>query len=135
MNIQEVIDTISTKGGIDQNAAEQVAGTILSVIQQEVDPSVSTALFQKLPGATELASANAVSASSGGFLSSITTSVLGNKAGVLAAGLTRLESSGLSMVQIESAASNILTYIKANAGSELAKQVAASVPALGAKMG
>src|SRR5438552_18689581 len=82
MNIQQVIDAIAAKAGIEPAAAERAAGTILSVIQQEVDPQVAASLFDKLPGASELAAANAVNASSGGYLSSIATSVLGNKAGV-----------------------------------------------------
>ena len=60
-------------------------------------------------------------------------SVLGSKAGVLAAGFSQLESSGLTIAQIESAATNILAYIKANAGGDFAKQVATSIPGFGAK--
>lgn len=130
MNIQQVIDQVATSSGLDTAAAERAAGTILSVIQQEVDPGVSASLFAKLPGAADLAAANAVSASSGGFLSSIASSVLGNKAGVLAAGLTQLEASGLTLAQIESAAATILAYVKSGAGGDVAKQVAAALPGL-----
>jgi len=130
MNIQQVIDTIATKTGLDPAAAERAAGTILSVIQQEVDPKVAASLFDKLPGAADLAAANAVSASSGGFLGSIATRVLGNKAGVLAAGLTQLEASGLTLAQIEAAAASILASVKASAGGDTAKQVAAALPGL-----
>lgn len=130
MNIQQVIDTIATKAGLDTAAAERAAGTILSVIQQEVDPKVAASLFDKLPGAADLAAANAVSASSGGFLSSIATSVLGTKAGVLAAGLTQLEASGLTLAQIKAAATSILTYVRTSAGGDIAKQVADALPGL-----
>jgi hypothetical protein len=130
MNIQQVIDTIATKAGLDTAAAERAAGTILSVIQQEVDPQVAASLFDKLPGAADLAAANAVNASSGGYLSSIATSVLGTKAGVLAAGLTQLEASGLTLAQIEAAAASILTYVKTSAGGDIAKQVAEALPGL-----
>ena len=133
MNLQQAIDTIAAKAAIDPTAAERAAGTILSVIQQEVDPSISGQLFQNLPGAAELAAANAVSVATGGFLSSIANSVLGNKAGVLAAGFTQLESSGLTMAQIESAAVNILSYVKANAGADMAQKVADALPGLAPK--
>jgi len=133
MNLQQVIDTIAAKAGIDAAAAERAAGTILSVVQQEVDPSVSAQLFQKLPGAAELAAANAVNPAAGGFLSSLASSVLGTKAGVLAAGFTQLESSGLTVAQIESAAASILSYLKANAGADLAGKVAEALPGLAAK--
>ena len=41
MNIQQVIDAIAAKAGIEPAAAERAAGTILSVIQQEIDPQVA----------------------------------------------------------------------------------------------
>ena len=130
MNIQQVVDAIATKAGLDSTASERAVGTILSVIQQEVDPQTATSLFEKLPGAAELATANAVSASSGGFLSSIATSVLGAKAGVLAAGLTQLEASGLTLAQIEGVAASVLAYVKANASGDIAGKVAAALPGL-----
>src|SRR5436190_24198118 len=130
MNIQQVIDAIAAKAGIEPAAAERAAGTILSVIQQEVDPQVAASLFEKLPGASELAAANAVNASSGGYLSSIATSVLGNKAGVLAAGIDQLEASGLTLSQIENVATNILAYVKTNAGGDIGRKVAEALPGL-----
>lgn len=130
MNAQQLVDTIAAKTGLDTASAEHAAGTILSVIQQEVDPTVAASLFEKLAGASDLAAANAVSASSGGFLSSIATSVLGSKAGVLAAGLTQLEASGLTLAQVESAAAALLAYVKSGAGGDLAKQISAALPGL-----
>ncbi len=130
MNIQQIIDDVATKTGLDSAAAERAAGTILSVIQQEVDPTVATSVFAKIPGAADLATANAVNASSGGFLSSIASSVLGSKAGTLAAGVTQLEASGLTLEQIEGAATSILAYVKTSAGSDAAKQIAAALPGM-----
>src|SRR5262245_65399536 len=130
MNVQQVIDAVAAKAGLDQAAAERAAGTILSVIQQEVDPSVAASIFAKLPGAAELAAANAVNPSSGGMLGSIATSLLGNKGGVLAAGFTQLEASGLTLAQIKDAATSILNYIRTSAGSDIAKQVSNSLPGL-----
>jgi hypothetical protein len=130
MNVQQVIDAVAAKAGLDPAAAERAAGTILSVIQQEVDPSVAASLFAKLPGAAELAAANAVNASSGGMLGSIATSVFGNKAGVVAAGFTQLEASGLTLQQIKDAVASILAYIRTSAGSDIAKEVANALPGL-----
>ncbi len=125
MNIQQIIDDVTTKTGLDSAAAERAAGTILSVIQQEVDPAVAASVFAKIPGAADLATANAVNASSGGFLGSIATSVLGNKAGVLAAGVTQLEASGLTLAQMENAAASILAYVKTSAGSSFCAEISA----------
>ena len=130
MNLQSAIDEIATTAGINTTAAERAVGTILSVIQQEVEPSVASQIFAKLPGASELAAANRVNASTGGFLSTIAGSVLGAKAGVVAAGLTQIENSGLSLAQIELAGEELLAYVKANAGATLASKIAGAVPGL-----
>ncbi|MGB8316256.1 MAG: hypothetical protein WCE69_17405 [Aestuariivirga sp.] len=133
MNLQSVIDQIAAAAGLDGPTAERAAGIILSVIQQEVDPAVAAQVFGKLPGATELAAANLVSASSGGMLSSLANSVLGSKAGVLAAGFTALEATGLTVAQIEQAGLKLMAYVKANAGSGLSAQVIAALPGLAGK--
>jgi hypothetical protein len=130
MNVQQVIEAVAAKANLDPAAAERAAGTILSVIQQEVDPSVAASLFAKLPGAAELAAANAVNPSSAGMLGSIATSFLGKKGGVLAAGFTQLEASGLTLAQIKDAAASILAYIRTSAGSDIAKEVANALPGL-----
>jgi hypothetical protein len=130
MNIQQVIDTVAAKAGLEPAAAERAAGTILSIIQQEIDPTVAQSLFAKIPGATELAAANAVNASSGGSLSSIATTIFGNKAGVLAAGFTQLEASGLTMEQIRAATASILAYVRTSAGGDIAKEITDALPGL-----
>jgi hypothetical protein len=130
MNIQQIVDAVAAKAGLDPSAAERAAGTILSVIQQEVDPTVARSLFAKIPGAAELAAANAVNASSGGTLSSIATSIFGSKAGVLAAGYTQLEASGLTLAQIRTAAASILAYVRTSAGGDIAKEITDALPGL-----
>jgi hypothetical protein len=130
MNVQQIIDAVAAKANLDPVAPERAAGTILSVIQQEVDPSIAASLFAKLPGAAELAAANAVNPCSGGMLGSIATSLLGNKGGVLAAGFSQLEASGLTLAQIKAAATSILTYIRTSAGSDFANEVSHALPRL-----
>jgi Protein of unknown function VcgC/VcgE (DUF2780) len=132
MNLQQTIDQIAAQLGIDPTVAEKAAGTILSVIQQELDPNVATQLFAKLPGAAELASAHTVTSSggTGGLLASLASSVLGSKAGTLAAGFAQLESTGLTMPQIEAAAGGVLAFVKANAGTELATHITGAIPGL-----
>jgi hypothetical protein len=130
MNVHQVIDAVAAKTNLDPAAAERAAGTILSVIQQEVAPSVAASLFAKLPGAAELAAANVVNPSAGGMLGTIATSFLGNKGGVLAAGFTQLEASGLTLAQIKDAATSILDYIRTSAGSDIAKEVTNALPGL-----
>ena len=130
MNLQSTVDQIASTAGLNASVAERAVGIILSVIQQDIDPALSAQLFAKLPGATELANANTVTAGSGGFLSSMAGSVLGAKAGIAAAGLTQLESTGLTLAQIEMAGEKLMAYVKANAGTSLAGKIAGVVPGL-----
>ena len=130
MNAEQIIDTIAAQGGIDAKSAESAAGTILSVIQQELDPAISAQLFQKLPGAAELASAFQVNAGGGGLLGSLASAVMGARGAILAAGFSQLQSSGLSMSQIEQAAMHVLEYVRANAGAGFVKHVTDAVPGL-----
>jgi hypothetical protein len=131
MNLQQVIDQIAEKIGIDGNAAERAVGTLLSVIQQQLEPETSASLFSKLSGAEDLAAANLVEASDGGLLGSIAGTLLGAKAGIMAAGFSQLQEVGLSLDQIKDAGMDMFAYIKSGAGADIAKQVAASVPGLG----
>ncbi len=130
MNLQTTIDEIASNAGLDASIAERAVGILLSVIKQDVDPKLSAQLFAKLPGASDLANANLVSASSGGFLGNLAGSVLGEKAGIAASGFSQLQATGLSIAQIEQAGEKLLAYVKANAGANLASKVAANIPGL-----
>jgi Protein of unknown function VcgC/VcgE (DUF2780) len=130
MNIQSTIDQVAAKAGLDPQTAERAAGIILSVIQQEVDPALAAKVFAKLPGAAELAAANVATAGSGGFLSGFANTILGEKAGTLAAGMTQLQGLGLSLVQIETAVATLLSFVKATGGAGLAGKISAAIPGL-----
>jgi hypothetical protein len=129
MDLNSVISEVATVTGLDSVAASKATGIILSVIQQEVDPSVASQVFAKLPGATELAQANVVTAG-GGMFGGLLGGILGNKVGVLAVGYSALQSTGLSISQIETAGMKLMSYVQANAGPNLANQVASSLPGI-----
>ncbi len=128
MNIQSTIDQVAAKAGLDPKTAARAAGIILAVIQQEVDPALAAKVFAKLPGAAELAKANVVTAGSGGFLSGLAGTILGEKAGTLAAGITQLQGLGLSLLQIDTAVATLLSFVKANGGVALAGKISAAIP-------
>ncbi|MFT3987034.1 hypothetical protein [Aestuariivirga sp.] len=130
LNAQSVVDAVAQKAGLPPAAAERAAGTIFSVIQQEVDPAIATKIFQSIPGASDLAAANRVTPSGGGILGTIATSVLGTKGGVLAAGFSQLEASGLTMAQIEAASTALVAWIRQNGGAGLARDIGNAIPGL-----
>ncbi|MFK3664002.1 hypothetical protein ACI2JN_01920 [Ochrobactrum teleogrylli] len=104
------------KTGIDSAVAERVAGIMFSVVQHE-RPDLAARLFDKIPGAAELANANDVMARSteGGLLSWVANaagSVAGERIGALLKGLAALKASGLTMSQIRQIGLHALSHIR-----------------------
>ena len=132
--IQNFVDTVAAKANIDPAAAETAVGTILSLIQQEADAAKVAQVFAKIPGAAELAQQHTVTVGSGGGLlgglSDLASSVMGKNAGLLAAGLVQIESTGLSFGQIKNVGNALLTYIKGAVDPALFTQIINSVPGL-----
>ena len=133
-SIQTFVDTIAAKASIDPAAAETAVGTILSIIEQEGDAPKVAELFNKIPGAEDLAHQHAVVAGGGGgllgALSSVAESVAGNKVGLLVSGLAQIEATGLSMQQIKTVGSAFLVYAKESANPALVTQIINSIPGL-----
>jgi hypothetical protein len=65
LSIDGLVDDVARRSNIDPAAAETAVGTILSVIQQEANPSTVTQVFDHLPGAADLAQKHVVVAGSG----------------------------------------------------------------------
>lgn len=143
MQIQELVDAVSQRAGIDTATAEKVAGTILSIIQTEGEGNKVGELFSKIPGAADLASKYPLSTAGstpatngagggvlGGLLDKVTGSLLGAGAASVLAGITSLAADGLTLDQIKSAGNAVLSSAKQAAGPDLVRQVAASVPGL-----
>jgi hypothetical protein len=131
--IEGFVDELAKRSNIDPEAAETAVGTILSVIQQEANPSSVTQLFDHLPGATALAQKHVVVAGSGtgmgGALSSLAVKVIGADAGVMVAAVTQIEQTGLTLEQIKNIGGGLLSYIK-DVDPALAKEISDTVPGL-----
>ena len=131
--IESFVDEIARRSKIDPAAAETAVGTILSVIQQEGNPSKVTQLFSDLPGAADLAQKHAVVSGSGtgvgGALSSLAGKFIGADAGVMVAAMAQIEQTGLSLQQIKNIGSGLLSYIE-DANPTLAKEILDKVPSL-----
>ena len=63
--IQDFVNSIATKAGVDPATAERYRN-ILSAIQQEGDATKVGQLFNQIPGAADLAQKHAVVVGSGG---------------------------------------------------------------------
>ncbi|MEJ5899830.1 DUF2267 domain-containing protein [Ochrobactrum teleogrylli] len=116
MSVQSIIDSVALKTGIDPVVAERVAGIMFSVVQHE-RPDLAARLFDKIPGAEELANANDVMAKNaeGGLFSWIANAagnLAGERIGALLKGLAALKASGLTMSQIRQIGLHALSHIR-----------------------
>ncbi|BAV46170.1 hypothetical protein MesoLj113a_37380 [Mesorhizobium sp. 113-1-2] len=143
MDIQDIVNTVSQKAGLDQATTEKVVGTIFSVLEHEAEGTSASSFFAKIPGADALAQkydvmGAAPAGSGGGFLSSLQGAlggVLGEKAGALVNGLAALKESGLDLAQIQKAGATLVQQAEAAAGPDLTNQVLGSVPGLKSHLG
>ena len=142
MDVQDIVNTVSQKAGLDQATTEKVVGTIFSVLEHEAEGTSASSFFAKIPGADALAQKYDVMAApaggGGGFLSSLQGAlggVLGEKAGALVNGLAALKASGLDIAQIQKAGEALVQQAEAAAGPDLTNQVLGSVPSLKSHLG
>ena len=127
--MQDLIDQIVTATGLPQEKATKALGIVLNLLQTQGNQNKVQELFDKLPGAAELArehGADGAGRGGGGLLGMLAGGMMG---GPLAA-ISKLTSAGLSMDQIKALGTTTLDYAKEKAGPQLVKDVAGSIPGL-----
>ncbi|MER9054639.1 hypothetical protein [Mesorhizobium sp. M0208] len=142
MDVQDIINTVSQKSGLNQALTEKIAGTIFSVLEHEAEGTTLSSFFARIPGADALAKQYDVmapgAASGGGLLSSLEGALggaLGEKTGALINGVAILKASGLTLTQISQAGTMLVQQAEAAAGPQLTNEVLASVPDLKGHLG
>lgn len=125
--MQELIDRIVSATGLPPERTEQALGIMLNLIRSQGNPNKVDELFSKLPGAEELAAKwGSDGAARGGLLGMLAGGMMG---GPLAA-VSKLTAAGLSMDQIKQVGAITLQHAKQQAGEQLVKDVAGSIPGL-----
>lgn len=127
--MQELIGRIVTATGLPEEKATKALGIILNLIHTQGNQNKVQELFDKLPGAAELAQSqggDGAGKGGGGLLGMLAGGMMG---GPLAA-VSKLTSAGLSMDQIKALGTTTLDYAKEQAGGQLVKDVAGSIPGL-----
>lgn len=120
--MEELISRIVASAGIDEDLAKKAIGIVLQLVQSEGPSDKVSELFATMPGASEIA--EEFGDTGGGGL-------LGAFGGGTMAALGKLQSSGMSMGQIQSAGKEVIGYAKENAGEELVSDVVGSISGLG----
>ena len=127
--MEDLIGRISSEAGLDPAKAERAVGIMLGLVKSQGNQAKAAELFAKMPGAEELVSRfGGDGASKGGLLGMLGGGLMG---GPLAA-IAKLTSAGLSMDQIKQVGTLTLAYAKEKAGPELVREVAGSIPGIGA---
>ena len=127
--MQELIDRIVAATGLSSEKAEKALGIVLNLIQTQGNQNRVQEMFDKLPGAAELArqqGGDGAGKGGGGLLGMLAGGMMG---GPLAA-VSKLSAAGLSMDQIKALGTTTLDYAKEKAGAQLVKDVAGSIPGL-----
>lgn len=127
--MQELIERIVAATGLSPDRAEKALGIVLTLIRTQGNQNRVQELFDKLPGAAELATqqgGDGAGKGGGGLLGMLAGGMMG---GPLAA-VSKLTAAGLSMDQIKALGTVTLDYAKQKAGPQLVKDVAGSIPGL-----
>ena len=118
--MNELIDRLVTKTGVERPAAERAVGIILDFLLKEGPTDKVQGLVDKMPGAAQLV-ANEQSGAGGGFF--------GGMGGIMGAA-NRLMAAGLSMGQVQSVTREVVAYARETAGEDTVGEIVGSVPGL-----
>lgn len=128
-DMQELIGRIMAATGLSEEKATKALGIVLNLIQTQGNQNKVQDLFDRLPGAAELArhqGGDGAGRGGGGLLGMLAGGMMG---GPLAA-VSKLTAAGLSMDQVKALGTTTLDYAKEKAGAQLVKDVAGSIPGL-----
>lgn len=125
--MQDFIDKIAASAGIDTGLAEKAIGMILSFLKKEGPEGPVNEMLAAIPGAADLASAQA-DASGGGIMGSLMGMMGGG--GVMGLG-AQLMGAGLSMGQIQTLSKELFAHGRETAGEDVMGQIVGSIPGLG----
>jgi|SRR5262249_21423653 len=125
--MQELIHRVRAASGLDEQRAEKAVGIVLSLVAAQAPRNKVDALFERLPGAAELAARHGSDgAARGGLLGLLG----GGLMGAPLAAIGKLQAAGLSMAEIKAVGYEVLAYAKEQAGADLVRDVAGSIPGL-----
>jgi hypothetical protein len=114
--MDELLDRLVAKVGIDRGVAEKAVGIILAFLLKEGPSDKVQALIDQMPGAEAVMQ----TAGSEGF----------GMGGIMGVG-TKLMAAGLSMDQMQGVTREIIAYAREKAGEDTVGEIVGSIPGLG----
>ena len=118
--MDELVDRIAAKVGVDRAVAEKSVGIIFDFLSKEGPSEKVHALLDQLPGAD--AAMAAARASDAGV-------VFGSMGGIMGVG-SRLMAAGLGMGEIQGVTRELIAYAREKAGDDAVNAIVAAVPGL-----
>ena len=132
-NMEELIANIASKMGISEELSKKAVSMVLSLVRQQGDDSLVGQLFDKMPGAADLAdegTSTLESGKGGGGLMGMVGGMLGGGAGQVMSAVSLLQSDGLDTDQIKKLGREVLNHAKEQGGDDLVGQITSSIPGL-----
>lgn len=129
--MQELIESLSTKLGIDKSIAEKATGVALDFLKDKLDDGVFAQLLAKLPNASGLLGQE--EGKSGGMLGSLlgaAGSAVGGEAGGALELAGKLKDTGMDTSKFGDFSAMVTDYIQRQAGDNLFGKILNQVPEL-----
>lgn len=131
--MEQLIANIAAKMGISEELSQKAVSLVLSLVQSQGDSGLVGQLFDKMPGASDLAEkgTSALSADSGGGgLMGMVGGMLGGGAGDIMKAVSQLQADGLDTSKIKELGGEVLNHAKEQGGDDLVDQITSSIPGL-----
>ncbi len=125
--MDQVISALAAKFSIDEALVQKAVGMVLGLLQKQGDGTTMTELFDKMPGASDLADQFGDSGGGGG-MAGMLGGLMGGGTGDAMKLLGSLQSEGLSMDQIKGIGTGLLEHAKAEGGEDLVRQAVSNIP-------
>ncbi|MBS7698429.1 MULTISPECIES: DUF2267 domain-containing protein [unclassified Chelatococcus] len=126
--MDELVNLISEKVGLDAALTRRAIGIVLAFLQREGPENEVNALVAALPGADQ-AIAEAGSSSQGGGLMGALGGLMGGSGGIMALG-SELTAAGLSMGQMQTLGHELFAYGREKAGEDVMGAIVGEIPGL-----
>ena len=135
--MNEFIQMVVSKLGVDESAARSATGGVLNMIQGQTDGADFNQLVDKLPGAEDVMrdapQATEQAGSGGGMLGGLMGKAAGMVSGAGGSGLalgSMFEKSGIGVDKLGSFATMFVGFVKDKAGADVVGRILDQVPAL-----
>jgi hypothetical protein len=115
--MDELLDRLVAKVGVDRGVAEKAVGIILAFLLKEGPSDKVQALINQMPGAEAVMQA---AAGDGGM----------GMGGIMGVG-TKLMAAGLSMDQMQGVTRELIAHARETAGEDTVGEIVGSIPGLG----